>query len=138
MEIKKETFVVVVAPRKRSPQFGIVEKVILEASAFSIETETGPEFGLKKDAIIPLAQNCKTIQDGWQKHQPEIIMNLAVMIHDLQKQVKELQTSLQFQRTGPGGTQFLQNEIKSVNQEIESLKKQTQWLAENKKTRGNE
>lgn len=59
------------------------------------------------DQLIPLAENCveEQLQDILRKKNYQIIKSLAIMIHDLRK-------------------------------EVESLKSQTQWLAEFKKTRG--
>ena len=41
--------------------------------------------------LVPLVRKCDSPQEAWRRHQPEIIINLAVMVHDLQGQDKKLQ-----------------------------------------------
>ncbi|MBU2635072.1 hypothetical protein KJ841_01185 [Patescibacteria group bacterium] len=89
MEIKKGTFVVVV---KDVPEFGRVEEIDSESPPFIVKTESGQDIKCNKDVLIPLVTYCKSVQDGWQRYQPGIIKNLAIMIHDLQKQVSRLRS----------------------------------------------
>lgn len=91
MEIKKGTLVVINPAEEAAARFGIVNTVSPEAEMINVETSRGGSVNAGIKRVIPLAENCESIQEGLEKHKGKIIKTLAVMIYKLQKRIEALE-----------------------------------------------
>lgn len=97
MEIQERTFCVLIDKEKGIESTKFVKVIGTggtnpEEPPILVKDASGDIVRCNEDQLIPLVENCESVQEAWQKHQPEIIKNLAIMIHDLQKQISRLRS----------------------------------------------
>ncbi len=89
MEIKEKTFVVVI-PLK---MVGIVREATSENGPFRVETPDRQEWFEKKQ-LFPIVEEGQETPNIWRDNEYQIIVNLAIMIHDQQEQINGLRSDL--------------------------------------------